>query len=127
LSVETGRYLAESVTLCWACHTERNMMTGALVGPRFGGSTGFTESDDPDHSWSPPNITSDPETGKLGSMSEDDFVNRFRIGRTIPGSPMPWQAFSRLTDDDLRSVYRYLKTVPPAKRDVGPPVTLIKK
>ena len=36
------------------------MMTGELTGPRFGGTTGFIESDDPEHSWSPPNITRDP-------------------------------------------------------------------
>jgi len=92
-SEETGKYLVESVALCWACHTERSRMTGALVGPRFGGTTGFTEVDDPAHTWSPPNITSDPETGKLGKMTEDQFVARFRQGRVIPGSPMPWQAF----------------------------------
>ena len=46
-SVETGRYLSESVSLCWACHTERSRMTGVLTGPRFGGTTGFTEADDP--------------------------------------------------------------------------------
>jgi mono/diheme cytochrome c family protein len=126
-SVETGRYLAESVSLCWACHTERSQMTGALTGPRFGGTTGFTESDDPAHSWSPPNITSDPETGRLGKMTEDEFVARFRQGRLIPGSPMPWQAFARMAEDDLRSIYRYLETVPPVKRDVGPPVVDVKK
>jgi hypothetical protein len=46
-------------------------------------------------------------------MTEDQFVARFRQGRIIPGSPMPWQAFSRLAEDDLRSIYRYLKSVPP--------------
>jgi mono/diheme cytochrome c family protein len=127
VSVETGRYLTESVALCWACHTERSQMTGALTGPRFGGTTGFTEADDPGRTWSSPNITSDPETGKLGKMSEDQFVARFRQGRLIPGSPMPWQAFSRLTEDDLRSIYRYLMTVPPVKRDVGPAVVNVKK
>ena len=121
-SVETGRYLVESVALCWACHTQRSQATGALTGPRFGGSTGFTESDDPRRSWSPPNITSDAETGRLGRLTEDQFVARFRQGRVIPGSPMPWQAFSRLAEDDLRSIYRYLKTVPPVKNDVGPPM-----
>jgi mono/diheme cytochrome c family protein len=126
-SVETGRYLVESVSLCWACHTERSRMTAALTGPRFGGSTGFIETDDPGHSWSPPNITSDPETGKLGKMNEDQFVARFRQGRVIPGSPMPWQAFSRLPEEDLRAIYRYLKSVPPVKRDVGPPVVEVKK
>jgi mono/diheme cytochrome c family protein len=121
-SVETGRYLVESVALCWACHTQRSQATGALTGPRFGGSTGFTESDDPRRSWSPPNITSDGETGRLGRLTEDQFVARFRQGRVIPGSPMPWQAFSRLAEDDLRSIYRYVKTVPPVKNDVGPPM-----
>src|SRR5206468_9360252 len=29
-------------------------------------------------------------------------------GRAIPGSPMPWQAFSQMHEDDLRAIYRYL-------------------
>ncbi|HKW41570.1 MAG TPA: hypothetical protein VJN39_09990 [Gemmatimonadales bacterium] len=119
-TVENGRYLVESVTLCWACHSQRNMATGALVGPRFGGATGFDRTPD-GHSWSPPNITSDPETGRLGRMSEVVFVARFRLGRVIGGSPMPWQGFRKMSDDDLRAIYRYLKTVPPVHRDVGPP------
>jgi mono/diheme cytochrome c family protein len=126
-SVETGRYLVESVSLCWACHTERSRMTGALTGPRFGGTTGFTETDDPEHSWSPPNITADPTTGRLGKMTEDQFVARFRQGRLLPGSPMPWQAFARMADDDLRAIYRYLKSVPAVTRDVGPPMVNVKK
>jgi mono/diheme cytochrome c family protein len=126
-TVETGKYLVESVALCWACHTERNQMTGALTGPRFGGTKGFTEADDPTHSWSPPNITSDPETGRLGKMSEDQFVARFRQGRVLPGSPMPWQGFSRLNEDDLRAIYRYLVTIPPVKRDNGPPMVNVGK
>jgi len=120
LSVETGHYLVESVALCWACHTQRSQMTGALTGPRFGGTKGFQEADDPTRSWSPPNITSDPQTGRLGALTEDQFVARFRQGRVIPGSPMPWQAFSRLSEDDLRSIYRYLKSVPAVRRDNGP-------
>ncbi len=119
-SVETGHYLVESVSLCWSCHTERNMMTGALTGPRFGGTKGFPDDGDPSRTWSPPNITTDPKTGRLGALSEDQFVARFRQGRLVPGSPMPWQAFSRLSDDDLRSIYRYLKSVPAVTRDNGP-------
>ena len=122
-TVENGRYLVESVANCWACHTQRDGRTGQLVGPRFGGATEFTEASDPGHVWAPPNITSDSATGKLGAMSEDQFVARFRAGRLLPGSPMPWQGFSRMTEDDLRAMYLYLKTVPPVTRDVGPPVT----
>jgi mono/diheme cytochrome c family protein len=126
-TVENGRYLAESVTLCWACHTQRNDATGELNGPRYGGATGFLEASDPDHSWSPPNITSDPETGRLGTWSEEQFVSRFRQGRLLPKSPMPWQGYARMSDDDLRAIYRYLKTVPPVRRDVGPAVVALEK
>jgi mono/diheme cytochrome c family protein len=124
-SAETGRYLVESVSLCWACHTERSMMTGGITGPRFGGTTGFKDAGDPEHTWSPPNITSDTETGRLGKLTEDQFVERFRQGRILPGSPMPWQAFSHMAEEDLRAIYRYLMTIPPVKRDVGPPMVTI--
>jgi mono/diheme cytochrome c family protein len=121
-TVENGHYLVESVALCWACHTQRDQKTGALVGPRFGGATGFLEPGDPAHVWAPPNITSDAATGRLGNMSADDFVARFRAGRLIEGSPMPWQGFQRMSEEDLRAMYLYLKSVPPVSRDVGPPV-----
>lgn len=60
-------------------------------------------------------------------MTEDQFVARFRQGRVIPDSPMPWQAFSRMSEDDLRSIYRYLKSVPPVQRDNGPVMVSIGK
>jgi mono/diheme cytochrome c family protein len=121
-TLENGRYLVESVGLCWACHTERDDKTGKLTGPRFGGATEFKESSDPGHIWAPPNITSDPATGRLGKLTEDEFVDRFHGGRLIAGSPMPWQGFSRMAEADLRAIYKYLKSVPPVSRDVGPPV-----
>ena len=126
-TVENGRYLVESVGLCWACHTERDMKTGALIGPRFGGTSEFKDENDPGHIWAPPNITSDPATGRLGKMTEDEFVDRFRGGRLIPNSPMPWQGFQRMAEADLRAMYLYLKSVPPVNHDVGPPVRDAKK
>jgi hypothetical protein len=32
----------------------------------------------------------------------------------------PWSAFGRMTDDDLGSIYRYLRTVTPVEHDPGP-------
>lgn len=124
-TVENGRYLADAVALCWACHTQRDMVSGKLVGPRYGGATGFTEASDPAHVWAPPNLTKDPGTGVLGRMNEEQFVARFRAGRLIAGSPMPWEHFSRMTDDDLRAIYRFLETLPPVKNDVGPAVQTV--
>ena len=79
LSVETGHYLVESVALCWACHTERSQFTGALTGPRFGGTKGFTEVDDPAHTWSPP--TEHHERSDDGTSRADD---RRSVRRAIP-------------------------------------------
>ena len=121
-NLENGKYLVESVGLCWACHTQRSQETGELVGPRYGGANDFTEPSDPGHIWAPPNITSDSATGRLGHMSEDDFVARFRGGRLLPGSPMPWQGYQRMDEADLRAMLQYLKSVPAVNRDVGPPV-----
>ena len=122
LSVETGRYLAESVALCWGCHTERSQFTGALIGPRYAGAKPSSDDEDPAHDYAPPNLTKDPETGVLARMTEDQFVARFRQGRVIPNSPMPWQAYQRIPEDDLRSIYRYLMSLPGVRRDVGLPV-----
>ncbi len=66
------------------------------------------------------NITSD-ETG-IGSWTEAQFINAMRKGKykgldtgrdLLP--PMPWQNFSKLTDEDLKSIYSFLKTTNPVK------------
>lgn len=118
-TVENGRYLVESVANCWACHTQRDPNTGAMVGPHMGGAT-MADELDPKRTWAPPNLTSDPATGRLARFSEDEFVARMRAGRALPGSPMPWQGFKDLHEDDLRAIYRYLKTLPPVVHDPGP-------
>ena len=47
------------------------------------------------------------------------FVARFHMGKGAEGSPMPWRAFSRMNDQDLQAIYRYLKTVPGVENDTG--------
>jgi mono/diheme cytochrome c family protein len=118
-TVENGRYLVVAVTGCVACHTQRDHATGALTGPPLAGAIGFEDPDSPGRSWSPPNITTG---GRLAGMTEADFISRMRAGRAIVDSPMPWQGLSRLDEDDLRAIYRYLVTVPASSQNVGPPV-----
>jgi mono/diheme cytochrome c family protein len=117
-TVENGRYLADSVANCFSCHTPRDMRTGKFTGPRYGGARRSEGG-----RWNPPNLTSDPKTGRTAYFSEDAFVARMRAGRTLPGSPMPWAQFAKLDVDDLRAVYRYLRTVPPVENDTGAPCT----
>lgn len=73
------------------------------------------------------NLTPDPETGVSGTYTEDQFVMTIREGKKqgrgraiLP--PMPWQVIRNLTDDDLKSIYAYLKTVKPVKNKVPEPV-----
>jgi mono/diheme cytochrome c family protein len=118
-TVENGRYLVESVARCSGCHTQRDVRTGAFIGAPLAGAKGFEDPDSPGRSWSPPNITSG---GRLKSMDEAAFLSRMRAGRAIPDSPMPWQGYQRMDEDDLRAIFRYLVTVPASSQDVGPPV-----
>jgi hypothetical protein len=69
-----------------------------------------------------PNLTPDLETSAVGAWSEDAFLARFRLGEAIPGTPMPWGAFARFTDDDVRAIYRYLRSLPPSRNRTGPAV-----
>jgi mono/diheme cytochrome c family protein len=118
-TIENGRYIAESVANCWACHTQRDYRTGAMIGPHMGGAK-MPDDRNPKLTWAPPNLTSDPTTGRLARFSEDGFVERIREGRAYPGSPMPWEGFQKLDEDDLRAIYRYLKTLPPVVNETGP-------
>lgn len=107
---ERGAYLVTGLANCAGCHTQRNMMTGAYTGPRLAGGTQMETEGAKPIPVVPPNITGD-STGRTGLWTEDQFVARFRAGERIPGSPMPWVAFSRMSDDDLRAIYRYLRSV----------------
>ena len=99
-----------AVSNCAGCHTQRNMMTGAFTGPRLAGGVPMKTAGDKPIKVTPPDITAD-STGRAALWTEDEFVARFRAGERIPGSPMPWVAFRRMSDDDLRAIYRYLRSV----------------
>ena len=96
--------------------------SGRQVGRRFSDGQRMDVAADPTKVYVSPNLTPDPDTSPIGTWSEDAFIARFRVGPTIAGRPMPWGAFTRMTDDDLRSVYRYLRSLPPTRKAVGPPV-----
>jgi hypothetical protein len=63
------------------------------------------------------NLTPDRNTG-LGIWTEDMFVSAIRTGKHMGVSrpiapPMPWAVYRNLTDEDLKSVFAYLRTIPP--------------
>jgi mono/diheme cytochrome c family protein len=115
-----GRYVAGTLAGCGACHTARNLRTGTYLSPLFSGGLAFRSRLDPARMYVSPNLTPDPATGHLNGWSEEDFIQRFRSGLRIPDSPMPWGGFQRMTDTDLRALFRYLQSLPPIAHDVGP-------
>jgi mono/diheme cytochrome c family protein len=121
-SVERGRYLAEAVSDCAGCHTKRSQMDGSFTGPRFAGGNTFGIEGNSTHVIVTPNLTPDSATGRIARWTEDQFVARFRAGRTMKESPMPWGPFRRMNDDDLRSIYRYLRTLAPVNNPTGEPI-----
>jgi cytochrome c553 len=96
VSVEYGEYLAV-VGGCKGCHT-----ANLAGGP----------SHEPGGIW-PANLT---PAGRLGKWSEADFFAALRTGKRPDGSnidpSMPWALTSQMTDDEIRAVWLYLKTVP---------------
>lgn len=72
------------------------------------------------------NITPDPETG-IGKWTEERFLETFRsvdhIGEgSTMRSPMPTEVYSKLTDEELRSIYMYLMVIEPIVNKVPDPI-----
>jgi hypothetical protein len=72
------------------------------------------------------NITSDSATG-LGTWTEERFLNKFIPYRKEEGyshdpgnqnTIMPLTFYAGMTDEDLKSIYAFLKTVPPVKKAI---------
>lgn len=119
-SVERGEYLVEHAAMCADCHSPWDMATFTPMEPRLGGSQPDpSHGDDTDYEYVAPNLTSSP-VGITGKLTEDQFIDRIRQGRVHLSSIMPWENLQRTSDADLRSIYRYLRTVPPSDRDAGP-------
>lgn len=122
VSVARGEYLAKGPALCVGCHTGVDFMDGFKpIGVPFAGAL-EAEPDpfDDTAEFIMPNLTPDPETGIMTSWSEAQFVERFRAGRAFQGSKMPWENFTQMTDEDLKSIYRFLRTLPPTRNETGP-------
>ena len=72
------------------------------------------------------NLTPDQNTG-LGIWTEEMFVNAMRKGKHMGISrpilpPMPWQDYAAFSDDDLKAIFAYLRTIPPIVNHVPDPI-----
>ncbi len=116
-----GEYLANNIANCRGCHTDRNLKTGEFTGPMFAGGFHLPSRIDPEHfECVTPNLTPDPKTGHIFGWSEELFLQRFRKGKIIPHSEMPWGPFKRISDLELKALYAYLHTLAPVERNNYP-------
>lgn len=71
------------------------------------------------------NLRPDPATGLPAELTFEEFLLVMRTGADLhdahhapPGTPilqaMPWPNFRQMTDHDLRAIYEYLSSLPPA-------------
>ncbi len=118
-TAEYGEYLANVTSHCVACHTERNLRNGKFIGEPLAGGTRFPHETDNSKVVIPPNITADKKTGRLGHWTEEQFILRMRSGPSVKETHMPWGAFKLTDDNDLKAIYRYLKSVKPVEKDNG--------
>lgn len=124
-AVNRGEYLVELLG-CGSCHTE-----GALIGMPdnskwLAGSSVGVAYTSPFQTANPgivfaPNLTPDHDTG-LGRWSEAEIMEAVRtgIGRHGPNRilVMPWQGYSRMTDDDAWAIVAYLRSLPAVRNSV---------
>jgi mono/diheme cytochrome c family protein len=74
------------------------------------------------------NLTPDNETG-IGTWQPEMFINAMRTGKHLGVAdgrsilpPMPWPTLKQLSDEDLKAIFTYLKTLPPIKNKVPQPM-----
>jgi hypothetical protein len=89
------------------------LMSTSTTGTAFAGPWGISYT---------ANLTPDRNTG-LGIWTEGMFIAAIRSGRHMGVSrpinpPMPWPMYRNATDEDLKSVYSYLRTIPPVVNHV---------
>jgi hypothetical protein len=74
------------------------------------------------------NLTPDNETG-IGTWQPEMFINAMKTGKHLGVAdgrpilpPMPWQSVARLSEEDLKAMFMYLKTLPAVKNKVPNPM-----
>jgi len=112
--VKRGAFLVDAAA-CADCHTPAKNGQ-PLPGMAFAGGRLF---EGPWGRVASANIT--PAPSGIPYYDQDQFVNALRtgyVGARQLNPIMPWATFRNMTDEDLRAIFAYLKTVPPVSHRV---------
>jgi mono/diheme cytochrome c family protein len=88
------------------------MLLGSSTATAYAGPWGLTFA-----------INLTPDDTGLGVWTEQMFIDAIRTGEHMGAGrpifpPMPWPAYAQMTDEDLKAMYAYLRTIPPIKNQV---------
>ena len=122
--LERGRYVVNSVALCFECHSEHDASLPDVPVMAGREGSGFNFGKDPDlgSDFITRNITPDKETG-IGSWTDDEIARAIREGIDRDGNmlfpAMPYGDFHSMSDEDVASVIVYLRSLPPIHNNPG--------
>jgi hypothetical protein len=116
-----GRYLVETVSGCFDCHSEHEYVNGHWIPKK--GMLGAGNVFPPNFIPLPPgavvvapNITPDRETG-IGTWTDADIERAVQHGIAKGGRPlfnlMPYWQYRAFTPEDMKSIIVYLRTLTP--------------
>lgn len=123
--VKRGKYLAELLA-CGVCHTDGALVGDVNLNRQFAGSNIGIAYTNPFKQklpgvLYPANLTPDLETG-IGSWSDDEIARLLKTGIDATGKKhmpvMPWPAYSKINDEDLRAIVAFLRSLKPITHEV---------
>jgi mono/diheme cytochrome c family protein len=119
--VKRGDYLVNTIMTCGNCHTPKGP-PAAIAGKDFSGGLSW---DEPPFKVTAPNITQDKETG-IGGWSDAEIVTLLRTGKRPNGvqiaEVMPTAFYGIITDNDMKAIVAYLRTIKPVANKVPDPI-----
>jgi mono/diheme cytochrome c family protein len=113
--IKRGAYLVQFGACQW-CHTLRDANRKTLLGLEFAGGDLITTSD---FQVTSANLTPDPSG--ISYYNEAMFLKVMRTGKVGARKIrpiMPWWFFGQMTDDDLKAIFAYLRTLKPVRHRV---------
>ena len=114
-----GEYLINGPVACGNCHNTRAEDMSFVPGKEFAG--GFHLVDPVGIDAYSANITPDPDTG-IGTWTDEEIITAIREGKTTEGKiifpPMPVPTYNNMSDDDVKAIVAYLRTVKPVHNEV---------
>jgi mono/diheme cytochrome c family protein len=116
---DRGKYL---VTLagCAGCHTPSDDKGQPLPGLEFAGGGAFDDPGQNGKKVFSMNITQDPSG--IAHYDEAMFIETLHTGQLkgrMLNHIMPFESFKNMTDDDIRDIFAYLKSVKPVKHRIS--------